>query len=151
VSRGAYLDFDDMPKELKTDKELLKKMEFHKFIKLRFIDYWLVFLFYYLPCLKHLCSWKRQGPLMKLFKKGKKKVDVELNVVRLVRNSNHISSYLKNTVITNKVEWHLAHSERNTINIDRSSSSECDSAGSSIGEKKEKEKHVLNFKESLKN
>lgn len=54
-----------------------------------------------------------------------------------------MTNFLKSTVLTNKADWHLAHSEKNIINLDSDSQSECDSSIEHI-EDMEKDKHLLN-------
>lgn len=44
----------------------------------------------YFPCLKLICRCKPMSSYFQLFAKGKKKIDKELNVVRLVKNVNAI-------------------------------------------------------------
>ena len=55
---------------------------------------------------------------------GKKKIDTNLNVIRLVQNLNFIKIFTRKTLLTEKVRWQVAHCEKNRINLDSESLSE---------------------------
>jgi len=61
-----------------------------------------------------------------MFQIGQTKVNKEFNVVRIVENLNLIKNYLDNNVINDKAKWLVAHSLKNTIDLDRSSDDDFD-------------------------
>jgi len=65
----------------------------------------LLFFYFHLPCLKYICKWKKAKDLELLYKKGKKKIEQELNVIRLIRNMNFIKIFMKNSVLTEKITY----------------------------------------------
>ena len=80
--RGKY--------ELQNNKGFQEKIKEHRVIQINLKDQALMLLNMYLPCLKLVCRCKPMSSYFQLFAKGKKKIDKELNVVRLIKNVNAI-------------------------------------------------------------
>ena len=49
-----------------------------------------MFIFVYLPFLSKLFEWRKREQFVKLYNLGKKKIDKNLSVIRLIRNLNFI-------------------------------------------------------------
>lgn len=120
--RLKYLPKFKMTEEIKNDSEFHDKIKNHKMIYISTFEKLCNFLFYYIPFLKFICKWKKSRDLVLLYRKGKKKIDKELNVVRLVNNLNIIKTFMKNSILTEKMQWLVAHSANNVIDLDCSSS-----------------------------
>jgi len=65
-----------------------------------------------------------------MFQIGQRKVNKEFNVVKIVQNLNIMKNYLDNNVINDKAKWLVAHSMKNTIDLDKSSDDFDDSSES---------------------
>jgi len=62
----------------------------HKLIKITNTEKFLMFIFVYLPFLSKLFEWRKREQFVKLYNLGKKKIDKNLSVIRLIRNLNFI-------------------------------------------------------------
>ena len=65
-----------------------------------------------------------------MFRIGTKKIDKELNVIKIVHNLNFIKTFMKNSFLVNEVRHMVAHSRNNTIDLDNSSSASQNSSDS---------------------
>ena len=86
-------------------------------------DQVLMLLNMYLPCLKLVCRCKPMSNYFQLFAKGKKKIDKELNVVRLIKNVNAIQTFTKNCIMNDNMKWMISHYHNNIIHLTDSSDS----------------------------
>jgi len=75
-------------------------------------------IFFYLPFLKYICCWKKSSDLVLLYKIGKRKIDNELNVKKLIKNLNIMKIFMKNNILTENVRWKVAHCEKNVIDLE---------------------------------
>jgi len=57
-----------------------------------------------------------------MFAKGRKKIDKELNVVRLIKNFNAIQTFMKNCIHNDHLKWMIAHHHNNIIQLPEKSS-----------------------------
>ena len=61
--------------------------------------------------------------MLRLYNEGKKKIDRDLNLIRLVKNLNFLKIFMNNHLLNEKVKWQVAHCNKNTIRIDTDSPS----------------------------
>jgi len=73
--------------------------------------------------------------MIKLYKKGKKKIDNELNIIRLIQSHNIIQLFMKNNILNDKIRWMVAHCDKNIIDLECSH----DQSSSDISETSKKE------------
>ena len=76
---------------------------------------------YCLPFLQKMCIWEKRNNMMKLYNEGKRRIDRDLNVIRLVKNLNILKIFITNNLMNDKVRWQVAHCDKNIINIDTES------------------------------
>lgn len=81
--RVKYLQHNKIPKELQ-NPAFLHEVKKHRLIKITKSEKILMFIHVYLPCLSRLFKWHKRDQLVKLYNLGKKKIDRNLNVIRLV-------------------------------------------------------------------
>ena len=94
----------------------------HRLIKISLVEKLLIFVHVYLPCLARVCKWGKRREFMRLYNEGKRKIDRDFNVIRMVKNLNFLKIFMMNNLMSDKVRWQVAHCEKNIIMLDTGSS-----------------------------
>lgn len=55
---------------------------------------------------------------MKLVKEGKKRIEKELNIVKIMKSLRDIKILMKNSMMSPDIRFQVAHSEKNFIDIE---------------------------------
>ena len=96
-----------------TKKEIKK----HHLIRLANRDKIMLFLNHNLPtlfkfsqfnCCKCL-RWENKNKMMRMYKDGIQKIEKDLNLVRLVKMLKRINILMKNSLMTSKIDFEIAH------------------------------------------
>ena len=59
---------------------------------------------------------------MRLYKKGKERIEDELDIVKLMKDLRHMKILLKNSLMSKKMQFDIIHAEKNIIDVSVDSS-----------------------------
>ena len=106
-SRMKFLaESGKVPDELLGDEAFMKEIRKHKLIKVSTSEKLLVLFHAYIPVfISNFFSWDKKVQLLRLYNEGKKKIDRDLNVIRLVKNLNFLKIFMNNNLMSDKVRW----------------------------------------------
>lgn len=110
-----YINQNNFPKNM--DDCTIKEIRKHHIILLTQTDKIKLFLHYYAPYLFRcagfsVCKclrWKQRAQFMHLYQEGKYKIEKDLNLVRLVKMIKRINILMKNSLMTSRVDFEIAH------------------------------------------
>ena len=95
-------------------------MKQNHFIHLSFSEKLLMLIHFYLPFLNKVSCWKKRYEMTRLLSRGKKKLQRDMNIFRVVNRLNYIIMLLKQTgQLTQKSFWICNHSQKNVVNCDK--------------------------------
>ena len=98
-------------------------IKYHRVINLKKSDKCCLYLQNLMgPCFICRICWKNRSKLNKLFEKTQERLDIELDIVKLIRNIRNSKYLLQSSLMNPEIKFQLAHTAKNYINIDSSSS-----------------------------
>lgn len=110
-----YLDELNIPRNL--DNNTKKEINKHHLIRISSYDKILLFIHHNLPffikCAKFKCCsclrWKNRDKMLKMYRDGIYKIEKDLNLVRLIKMLKRLNILMKNSLMTSKIEFEIAH------------------------------------------
>lgn len=95
-----YLNEKNFPCDY--DDVMRRELQKHRLIRLSLRDHILLFIHNNLGAVicQKVCLWKKKDKLQKLYSQGQKRIEKDLNLVKLVRNLKRIQILMKNSLMT---------------------------------------------------
>jgi len=91
----------------------------HKYIRIKFWENLLLFFsdswFGFIIPQKY---WSKKRKLLKLLREGRKRIEKELDIVKIMKSLRDIKLLMKNSLMTPEIKYQVAHSEKNFIDIE---------------------------------
>ena len=116
-----YLDSEKLPESLK-GTSFEKDMSNNHFIKMSILDQFLILPHFYIPFFNRISCWKKRKEMTRVFDKGQKNLQWDMNIFRVVSRLNYLIGLMK---LMGKFDqrgiWLYNHGEKNVINCDHSS------------------------------
>ena len=105
-----------------TRKEIKKR----QLIRLNNRDKIMLFLHHNLPIIFKLSkfnsckclNWHKKNKMVRMYNDGIYKIEKDLNLVRLVKMLKRINILMKNSLMTSKIDFEIAHQPDNIIDLD---------------------------------
>ena len=72
--------------------------------------------------------WSKKRKLLKLIHEGKKRIEKELDIVKIMKSLRDIKLLMKNSLMTPDIKYQVAHSEKNFIDIEMDPNEESSSS-----------------------
>lgn len=111
-----YLDERNFPKHL--DDRTRKEIGKHRLIRLSNGDKFLLFIMHNFPFFSRCIKWDKKDKLLRMYRDGIDRIEKDLNLVRLVKNLKRIHILMKNSLMTSKIDFEIAHQPENCIDVD---------------------------------
>ena len=102
-------------------------MQKHKHIRIKFWENMLLFISdSCLSCLIPHKLWHKKKKLVRLLNEGRKRIEKELDIVKILKSLRDIKISMKNSLMTPEIKYQISHCEKNFIDIeiDKDESSE---------------------------
>ena len=91
----------------------------HKHIRIKFWENLLLFIsdswFSFIVPHKF---WTKKRKLLKLLREGRKRIEKELDIVKIMKSLRDIKLLMKNSLMTPDIKYQVVHSEKNFIDIE---------------------------------
>ena len=106
---------------------MIDEVQKHKHIRIKFWEN--ILLFISDSCLSFLIPhklWHKKKKLLRLLNEGRKRIEKELDIVKILKSLRDIKILMKNSLMTPEIKYQIAHCEKNFIDIeiDKDESSE---------------------------
>lgn len=85
-----------------------------------FCDSAALFLANHLGCLSFLMCWRKREKLQKLFEQSQKRIDDELDIVKVIKNIRVFKILLKTFLLNDNIKFEIAHQRKNIIDLEES-------------------------------
>ena len=96
----------------------------HRAIGIKSHDNLLLYLANTLGCLFPSGLWKKQKKLQYLLEEGGDRIEAKLNIVKMAKNQTDLKVLMRNSMLNEDVQFNIKHSEKNYIDLDKSSESD---------------------------
>ena len=93
----------------------------HRAIKLHYKDNICLYISNILGCLFPSLLWPNKKKFQKMYMLTKKKLNKELNIIKLIKNLRNQKILAKNSLLTNEVKAQINHQEKNLLNLEDTS------------------------------
>ena len=115
TKKKSSIFIDELPEEIK--EELAKNRSIH----IRDSDSSKLFCLKYIE--KYLCCCFKIGKsnkLKRLFDEGERRIESELNVVKVIKSLKKLKILIKNSMMDENVKLQIEHNKKNVINLESS-------------------------------
>lgn len=102
-SNGKYISKDAMPEG--TPEFMKKEISKHRYIKVKLIDEIKLYFARHLGPLVSGCCFKRKENFIKMYDRGKDRIDAELNIVKIMRTLRDLKILMKNSLMDEETRY----------------------------------------------
>ena len=90
----------------------------HRIIKVRLLDSICTFLCKGSLSFLNCGLWKKRDKFIYLFREGRKRIDKELDIVKLIKNVQNTQILLRSSVMDSRTRFLVDHSDKKVIDLD---------------------------------
>lgn len=76
--------------------------------------------FFHIFCFK--CCWKKGEKFRKLYESGEERLELQLDLVKMMHNMKKLKILLKNSLMSPEIEYQMLHSKKYLIDLDNTDS-----------------------------
>ena len=120
-NRNKYLDKELIP--IDTPREIKEEIFKHRYIDIKNCDWVSLYFARILGCCCPRFCFKKRDMFIKLYDRGKNRIEGELDIVKIIKSIRNMKILMKNSFMNQEVIHQIYHQEKNLINIDESLSS----------------------------
>lgn len=118
-SKQSVHEMKMIKKRFKNRGETMEEMLTHRIIALRVQDTFFLFLDKFWGCSCFRSLRKNHSKFSRIFESGKKRLDSELNVIKMINNLRNTRILLKSTLMKEpEIELKIKHDPKNIIDLD---------------------------------
>ena len=109
----------DHIQNLMKDRMTLEELKTHRYMKIKLKDKLLLYAKKNLGCTCVRRFWKNHSKFEKIYEKGQKRIDSELNIVKFMNNLRNVKILLKASLMKDpEVKMQVKHNKKNLIMLD---------------------------------